>query len=116
MVFDLFGGKGVDISIQLDREDGVYAAGDTVSAQIILANAKGGNVREVRAGLVRQHKCQKIDRTRDSDGDYSDSYIWHTNETWVSREVLANEGKLSGDQTYRFDWQIPPDAAGSCDA
>ena len=61
MVFGLFGGKAAEISIGLDRADGTYAVGDTVGAQIVLANAKGGKVREVRAGLVRQHRYQTLD-------------------------------------------------------
>ena len=99
MVFGMFGGKGIDISIGLDRANGTYAVGDTVGAQIVLANAKGGKVREVRAGLVRQHRFQKIDQTRDSNGNYSDTYVWETNETWITREVLANEGELKADDT-----------------
>jgi hypothetical protein len=114
MGFGLFGGKGVDISVGVDRPDGVYAVGDTVGAQITLAAEKAGNVREVRAGLVRQHRFQTIDRQRDSDGDYRDVYQWQTRETWVTREVLANQGELSANDTHRFEWQIPPDALASC--
>jgi hypothetical protein len=114
MVFGMFGGKGVEISIELDRSDGVYAIGDTVAAQFTLASAKGGKVREVRAGLVGQHRYQVIDNRLDSDGRYRDFYEWKTNETWVTRQVLATEGDLSANDTYRFDWQIPLDAAASC--
>lgn len=115
MVFGFFGGKGAEISIQLDRPDGVYAVGDTVNARISLAAEGAGRVREVRAGLVRQHRYQVIDRRRDNDGDYRDSYEWRTQETWVSRETLAAEGTLSANDSFQFSWQIPPDAAGSCD-
>jgi hypothetical protein len=115
MVFGLFGGKGVDISIQLDRPDGVYAVGETVRTRISLAAEKAGNVREVRAGLVRQHRFQKIEQRRDSDGDYQDSYQWQTNETWVTREALATQGELSANKAVEFAWQIPADAAASCE-
>jgi hypothetical protein len=114
MVFGLFGGKAAEISIALDRADGTYALGDTVGAQIVLANAKGGKVREVRAGLVRQHRYQTIQRSRDNDGDYRDSYVWETKETWVTRETLATEGQLSADDTYHFTWQIPAGEAATC--
>ena len=114
MVFGMFGGKGVGITIGLDRPDGVYAVGDTVGVQITLAAERAGNVREVRAGLVRQHRFQKLDNQRDNDGNYRDVYQWQTNETWVTREVLATQGELSANNTVRFDWQIPPDAAASC--
>jgi hypothetical protein len=115
MVFGFFGGKRVDISIQLDRPDGVYAVGDTVGAQIALAAENAGRVREVRAGLVLQHRYQIIDRTRDSDGDYSDTHQWRARETWVGRELLATEGARSANGTQSVAWQIPPDAAASCD-
>ena len=108
------GGKGAEISIGLDRADGTYAVGDTVGAQITLAG-KGGKVREVRAGLVRHHRYQTIQRTRDSDGDYRDSYVWETKEVWVTRETLVTEGQLSADDTYYFQWQIPPGEAATCD-
>lgn len=114
MVFGMFGGKGVEISIGLDRADGTYAVGDTVGAQITLAG-KGGKVREVRAGLVRHHRYQTIQRTRHNDGDYRDSYVWETKETWVARETLATEGELSADDTYQFAWQIPANDAATCD-
>jgi hypothetical protein len=45
MVFGLFGGKSVEIAIQLDRPDRVYAVGDTVHAEIHLAAEKVGRVR-----------------------------------------------------------------------
>lgn len=112
MVFGLFGGKGVEITIDLDRPDGRYAPGDVVGANITLAAEKGGKVREVRAGLVLQHRYQVIDQRRDSDGDWRDSYEWRTNENWIGREALAPEGSLPSGykETRRFDWQIPADA------
>ena len=116
MVFGMFGGKGVEISIALDRADGTYAVGDTVGAQIVLANAKGGKVREVRAGLVRQHRFQTIEQRRDNDGDYRDTYVWQTKETWVTREILASEGELKSDDTYQYHWQIPSNDAATCEA
>ena len=111
MVFGLFGGKAAEISIGLDRADGTYAVGDTVGAQIVLANAKGGKVREIRAGLVRQHRYQTLERRQGSD-----TYVWQTKETWVTRETLATEGQLTADDTYQFSWQIPPEAGATCDA
>jgi len=113
MVFGLFGGKQIDISIQLDRPDGAYAAGDTVVAQMSLAAEKAGPVREVRAGLVREHRYQIVDRRRDSDGDYQDNYEWRTVETWITREALAAEGELSANCAFRFGWQIPSDVAAT---
>jgi hypothetical protein len=115
MVFGFFGGKAAEISIGLDHADGTYAVGETVGAQIILANAKGTKVREVRAGLVRQHRYQTIERRRDNNGNYSDTQVWQTRETWVTRETLASEGTLSDDDTYHFQWQIPADAPATCD-
>jgi hypothetical protein len=116
MVFGLFGGKDVEIGIELDRGDGAYAAGETVGANIRLATGKGGKVREVRAGLVRKDRYQAIERRRDSDGDWRDYEVWKERETWVTREALANEGALAAgaDEAYRFEWQIPHDAAPSC--
>ena len=75
MVFGWFGGKGIDISIGLDRQDAVYAVGDTVRTMITLAAERGGKVREVRAGLVRQHRFQVVSQERDSDGDYQDNFV-----------------------------------------
>ena len=117
MVFGLFGGYSVEVQIDLDRPDATYAPGDVVSATINLAAAKGGKVREVRAGLVRQDRYQVIEQRRDSDGDWRDSYEWKTNETWVAREALMNEGSLPSDfkEAYRFDWEVPlgaPSCAG----
>src|SRR5688572_9650847 len=116
MVFGMFGGKSIDISIALDRANGTYAIGDTVGAQVILANAKGSKVREVRAGLVRRHRYQTIEQQRDNSGNYRDTYVWQTKETWVSREILASEGTLEADDTYHFQWQIPSGDAATCDA
>ena len=107
MVFGMFGGKAVEISVALDRADGTYPVGDTVRAQIVLANAKGSKVREVRAGLVRQHQIRTIQRQRNSNGSYSNTYVWQTKETWITREVLASEGALTADDTYHVAWQIP---------
>jgi hypothetical protein len=66
MVFGVFGGKSVEISIGLDRADGTYAIGDTVGAQIVLANASGGKVREVRAGPQRVNRLDMGSRSGSS--------------------------------------------------
>ena len=114
MVFGLFGRSGVEVSIGLDRPDETYAIGETVGAQIMLAVENGGNIREVRAGLVRQERFQAIDNRLDADLKFRDFYEWRTNEVWVTREVLAGEGALSVNDTFGFAWQIPPGSAPTC--
>ena len=116
MVFGLFGGKAFEITIELDRPEGTYAPGDIVGANITLAAEKGGKVREVRAGLVLQHRYQIIDQRRDNDGDWRDYYEWRTNENWIGREALVPEGSLPSGfkETRRFEWEIPADAPATC--
>jgi len=116
MVFGLFGGGNLDVSIELDRPDGAYAPGDTVVARIAVAATKGGKVRELRAGLVMQHKYQVIVHRRNSNGNWSNSNEWRTNEVWVTREVLAAEGAIAADfsEARAIEWAIPADAIPTC--
>jgi hypothetical protein len=111
----LFGGKLPELSIQLERPDGVYYAGETVRASITVTAESGAKFKEIRAGLLLEEKYQSIERTRDSDGDVSYSSVWRTNEQWVRREVLATSNVPKGfRQTFDYEWQLPDNLQPYC--
>lgn len=104
----LFGGKLPEVSIQLERADGVYYPSETVRAQLTIAAEDGAKFKEVRAGLLFEERYQIIDRQRDSDGDVSYTHVWRTNEHWFAREQLATNGFPKGfRQAYNFEWRLP---------
>src|SRR3954447_7281901 len=105
MVFGLFGGKNVDIVIDLDRNDQPYAPGETVTARIHLTSEKEVKSREVRAGLIVQHRYKAIHRSTSTNDNDNDSEVWETTEDWLHRESLAGEGgvKSGQDQVYQFN-------------
>jgi hypothetical protein len=118
MVFGLFGGNNVDISIDLDRNNQPYAPGDTVTAKIQLRSDKEVKAREVRAGLIVQHRYKAIHRSRSSSNDNdTDSEVWETAEDWLYRESLAGEGgvKSGQDHAYIFNWPLPINGPAPCD-
>jgi len=111
----LFGGKLPEVSIQLERADGVYYPGETVRAQVTVAAEDGAKFKEIRAGLLFEEKYQIIDRSRDSDGDVSYTHVWRTNEQWAAREQLATAGLPKGfRQTYDYEWRLPDDPHPYC--
>jgi hypothetical protein len=57
----MFGGKGVEISIELDRPDGVYAVGDTVGAQITLAALDLGRIAAQPALWLGQRRDEVVE-------------------------------------------------------
>lgn len=111
----LFGGKLPEVSIQLERADGVYYPGETVRAQVTIAAEDGAKFKEIRAGLLFEEKYQIIDRQRDSDGDVSYTHVWRTNEQWAAREQLATNGFPKGfRQTYNYEWRLPDEPHPFC--
>jgi hypothetical protein len=113
----LFGGKLPEISIQLERADGVYYPGETVRASITVAAEDGAKFKEIRAGLLFEEKYQIIDRQRDSDGDVTYNHVWRTNEQWARREQLASDGLPKGfRRTYNYEWRLPDNPHPFCQA
>jgi hypothetical protein len=111
----LFGGKLPEVSIQLERADGVYYPGETVRAQVTVAAEDGAKFKEMRAGLLFEEKYQIIDRQRDGDGDVSYTHVWRTGEQWAAREQLAAGGFPKGfRQTYSHEWRLPDDPHPFC--
>jgi hypothetical protein len=104
----LFGGKLPELFIQVERPDGVYYPGEVVRASVTVRSQDEAKFKEIRAGLLLEEKYQTIERTRDSDGDYSDSRVWRTDEQWAARESLAAGGVAAGfEQTRHFEWRLP---------
>jgi Arrestin (or S-antigen), N-terminal domain len=113
----LFGGKLPEVSIQLERADGVYYPGETVRARVTVVAEDGAKFKEIRAGLLFEEKYQIIDRQRDSDGDVTYNHVWRTNEQWARREQLASAGLPKGfRQTYDYEWRLPDDPHPFCQA
>lgn len=111
----LFGGKLPELFISVERADGVYFPGEVVRASVTVRSEDEAKFKEIRAGLVLEEKYQTIERTRDSDGDYTDSRVWRTNEQWAARETLAEGGVPAGfEQTRHFEWRLPEAALPSC--
>ena len=111
----LFGGKLPEFSIQLERPDGVYYAGETVRARVGVSAEDGGKFREIRAGLLLEEKYQTIERQRDSDGDRSYNRVWRTSEHWAAREQLAAGELPKGfSRAFDFEWRLPEAAQPSC--
>lgn len=111
----LFGGKLPEVSIRLERTDGVYYPGETVRAQMTIAAEDGAKFREVSAGLLFEEKYQIIDRRRDSDGDVSYTHVWRTDEQWAAREQIATNGFPKGfRQTYNYEWRLPDEPHPYC--
>ena len=111
----LFGGKAPELSIQLERADGVYYAGETVRARVNVAAEDGAKFREIRAGLLLEEKYQRIERHRDSDGDISHNHVWRTTEHWAAREQLAASEVSKGfRQAYDFEWRVPDAPNPTC--
>lgn len=113
----LFGGKLPELSIQLERADGVYYPGETVRASITIAAEDGAEFKEIRAGLLFEEKYQIIERCHDSDGDVHYKSIWNTDEQWAVREQLASNGlPKSFRQTYNYEWRLPDNPQPFCQA
>jgi len=111
----LFGGKLPELFIQVERPDGVYFPGEVVRASVTVRSGDEAKFKEIRAGLLLEEKYQTIERTRDGDGDTSDSHVWRTSEQWAARETLGEGGVPAGfEQTRRFEWRLPEGAAPSC--
>lgn len=113
----LFGGKLPELSIQLERADGVYCPGETVRASVTVAAEDGAKFKEILAGLLFEEKYQIIERHHDSDGDVHYRSIWNTDEQWAVREQLASNGlPKSFRQTYNYEWRLPDNPQPSCQA
>ena len=113
----LFGGKLPEVSIQLERADGVYYPGEAVRARVTIAAEDGAKFKEIRAGLLFEEKYQIIDRRHDSDGHVSYNHVWNTDEQWAAREQLASNGFPKGfRQTYDYEWRLPDDPHPYCQA
>lgn len=101
-MFEVFGRKP-EITIDVHDAKHQYVPGDTVDVTITL-NAGGPiKAREIRAGLVFWHKYQ----AESTDAENDTTYVWKTDETWVTKESLSGDPGRS----YHFAWQIPADAA-----
>jgi hypothetical protein len=113
----LFGGKLPEVSIQLERADGVYYPGETVRASVTVTAEDGAKFKEIRAGLLFEERYQIIDRQRDSDGDVTYNHVWRTNEQWFGCEQLASNGLPKGfRQTYNYEWRLPDNPQPFCQA
>ncbi len=111
----LFGGKLPELFITVERADGVYFPGEVVRASVTVRSEDEAKFKEIRAGLLLEEKYQTIERTRDGDGDTSDSHVWRTDEQWAARETLATGGVAAGfEQTRHFEWRLPEAALPSC--
>ncbi len=112
MAFGFLKGDQVQVQIELDRPQGPYYPGEMLHAIVTIQNRKQLKVREVRAGLVFWERYAY--ETRDSEGDRTTS--WATHEEWVARETLVGGGVVPAgfSQSFRLQWQIPPNAVPPC--
>ncbi len=111
----LFGGKAPELSIELERADGVYYAGEAVRARVTVTAEDGGTFREIRAGLLLEEKYQRVERRYSGKGQSHYVHVWRTTEHWAAREQLAaGEVPKGFRQTYDFEWRVPDAPPPTC--
>ena len=100
------GGK-VNISIKVDRPAGPYYPGDVVHATIRLRSEKEMKIQKARAWLLLWEHYWFVARS-----GRRRARTWDVAQQPVATETLLDEGVIPAgfDQTYHFDWRIPPDA------
>ena len=119
-MFNFLKGGKVNLSVAIDRPNGIYFPGETVHARVTLTSDKEAKFQEGRVALLYQEKFQyrSLQHSTDSDGhsETDEVYRWKTNNQEVARQVFLGEVNLAKGtaQTYDFQAQVPASAPPTC--
>lgn len=120
-MFNLLKGKKEELTVAVDRENGIYYPGETVSVTVDLQPNKDMKVRSAQVKLsgTERYEYTTTTSSTDSDGSTSDttSSAWGYTDLFVSEETFLGESVIPGDtpQRYTFQMHLPPDALPTCD-
>jgi hypothetical protein len=112
--------KKPELTITLDRPNGVYYPGETVGVTVEVQPGKDLKVQGAQVTLsgIEEYKYRTRRHSTDSDGNTSDdySYAWKHNELFASEENFLGETTLPAGTPQRYSFQIslPAGALPSC--
>lgn len=118
-MFNLGKSKTPELTLTLDRADGVYRPGDLIG---IVVDLLPGKDYRVRSGTVRlagtvHFQVRSKSTSTDSDGHASESYSysWERDDLYAVQDQFLGETTLTRDvpQHYTFQVQLPGDARPS---
>lgn len=118
-MFNFLKGTKTELTVTLDRPNGLYYPGDTVGATIEIQPNKELKLHGARVKLsgTEKYEYTYISHSTDSDGNSSDDYVktWGTNEFFASEENFLGATTLPGGvpQRYSFRMGLPSDALPS---
>jgi len=119
-MFDFLKGKSAELTLALDRADGVYRPGDVIG---VIIEVRPDQDLRLRAGRVRLSGTEHFEvrsqvNTTDADGNnqLSYSYSWERDEFYAEEAEFLGETTLPGGTPERFTFQarLPADALPSC--
>jgi len=104
-------GKPPQATVEVDRPNNSYRAGETVRARIKITAPDAVGVNQIYAGLLFEESCLEANTTRDSEGDRDTVYDWKAYPKWITQQQLAGQTELPAgfEQTFEFAYQIPAD-------
>ena len=112
--------KKPELTVTLDRPNGIYHPGDTVGITVEVQPGKDLKVQGAHVTLsgIEEYKYRTRRHSTDSDGNTSDdySYAWKHNELFASEENFLGETTLPAGtpQRYSFQMSLPAGALPSC--
>jgi hypothetical protein len=119
-VFDFRKDKPPELTLTLDRADGVYAPGEVIGITVAIQPAKDYKVRAGRlrlSGTEHFQYCTQVSTT-DADGNTTQSYSyeWGRNEFYAEEAEFLGETTLASSTPERFTFQtrLPANALPTC--
>ncbi len=121
-MFSFLKGKKNEISLALDRPNGIYFPGETVGVTITILPDKELKVRggQVKLGGTEKYEYETTQYTTDSDGDSresSETVTAYHELCELKQDFLGETVLLAGTpQSYTVQLTLPADALPSCTA
>lgn len=119
-MFDFLKGGKAHLTLELDRTDARYHAGETAHAVVTVIGEKDLKIQQGRISFVYREEYERRYEgwERDSHGHSrrTTHTTWEVDERNVKQEVFLNEGVVTAgsSQKFGFDLPIPPNAPASC--
>lgn len=119
-MFNFLKGKKTEITITLDRPNGIYYPGETVGVTVEILPDKDLKLQRALVSLMgtEQYEYDSTSSSTDSDGSTTEttSSYWGTNSLYNDEERFIHEATLSGGTPQRYTFQkiLPVEALPSC--
>lgn len=115
-MFNLFKGNKPEFTVTLDRPNGTYAPGETISITVEFKPNTELKLQGAQAKLSCMEHYELATETTDSDGTLSKDHYWGKNEFFVAKQDFLSETTLPGGypQRYSFQMELPAHAPASC--